>query len=138
MHRNFKFLAFFNFYFFDVQASKRPTSSFPHPRLADTFFIDFYSFCITREYYRLYLTPYSPTYIPPFTLSGEYYSIFTTYIHYLIFTIDSPWLRIRSVDSVHELTCREPYYTCVGLLVDVHVTLWRMSMEPGVAVDAGY
>ena len=56
----------------------------------------------------------------------------------LIFTIDSPWLRIRSVDSVHELTCREPYYTCVGLLVDVHVTLWRMSMEPGVAVDAGY
>ena len=26
----------------------------------------------------------------------------------------------------------------VGLLVDVHVTLWRMSMEPGVAVDAGY
>ena len=56
----------------------------------------------------------------------------------LIFTIDSPWLRIRSVDSVHELTCREPYYTCVGLLVDVHVTLWRMSMEPGVVVDAGY
>ena len=56
----------------------------------------------------------------------------------LIFTIDSPWLRIRSVDSVHELTCRGPYYTCVGLLVDVHVTLWRMSMEPGVAVDAGY
>ena len=66
------------------------------------------------------ITPYSPF-------------IFTTYI-----TIDSPWLRIRSVDSVHELTCREPYYTCVGLLVDVHVTLWRMSMEPGVAVDAGY
>ena len=28
----------------------------------------------------LYLTPYSPTDIPPFTLSGEYYSIFTTYI----------------------------------------------------------
>ena len=34
-------------------------------------------------YWCLYLTPYSPTYIPPFTLSGEYYSIFTTYIHYL-------------------------------------------------------
>ena len=68
--------------------------------------------------------------------------IIIIYIHHLyslpIFTIDSPWLRIRSVDSVHELTCREPYYTCVGLLVDVHVTLWRMSMDPGVAVDAGY
>ena len=49
MHRNFKFLAFSNFYFFDVQASKRPTSSFPHPRFADSFFMDFYSFCITTD-----------------------------------------------------------------------------------------
>ena len=38
---------------------------------------------ISVRYVKLYLTPYSPTYIPPFTLSGEYYSIFTTYIHYL-------------------------------------------------------
>ena len=57
------------------------------------------------------ITPYSPL-------------IFTTYIHH--------WFTMVT-DQV-----REPYYTCVWLLVDVHVTLWRMSMEPGVAVYAGY
>ena len=37
------------------------------------------------------------------------------------------------------MTCTEPYYTCVhvGLLVDVHVTLWRMSMEYGARCGGG-
>ena len=91
---------------------------------------------ILCNYCVIYLTPYSPTYIPPFTLSGEYYSIFTTYIHYLY----SPLIHhgYRSGLSIVYMNWRAGSPTCVGLLVDVHVTLWRMSMEPGVAVDAGY
>ena len=55
------------------------------------------------HYCDLYLTPYSPTYIPP--IYPQWWILL--HIHHLysllIFTIDSPWLRIRSVDSVHDV-----------------------------------